>query len=133
MFRGRPRLTRFPSQGECIVKKYKCASCGQKGHNSKKCPNLANPSDERPRKLRNDRVFGRNNRVVVPVERPRKLRNDRVFGRNNRVVVPVERPQKLRNDRVFGRNNRVVVPVERPRKLRNDWVFGRNNRVVVPV
>ncbi|GMN52671.1 hypothetical protein TIFTF001_021815 [Ficus carica] len=45
MFRGRPRLTRFPSQGECIVKKYKCASCGQKGHNSKKCPNLANPSD----------------------------------------------------------------------------------------
>ncbi|GMN75679.1 hypothetical protein TIFTF001_056641 [Ficus carica] len=45
MFRGRPRLTRFPSQGECIVKKYKCTSCGQKGHNSKKCPNLANPSD----------------------------------------------------------------------------------------
>ncbi|GMN19564.1 hypothetical protein TIFTF001_046961 [Ficus carica] len=45
MFRGRPRLIRFPSQGECIVKKYKCASCGQKGHNSKKCPNLANPSD----------------------------------------------------------------------------------------
>jgi hypothetical protein len=47
MFRGRPRLTRFPSQGECIVKKYKCATCGQGGHNSKKCPNLAHPSDVR--------------------------------------------------------------------------------------
>ncbi|GMN54913.1 hypothetical protein TIFTF001_024032 [Ficus carica] len=47
MFRGRPRLIRFPSQGECIVKKYKCATCGQGGHNSKKCPNLAHPSDVR--------------------------------------------------------------------------------------
>ncbi|GMN30820.1 hypothetical protein TIFTF001_044514 [Ficus carica] len=47
MFRGRPRLIRFPSQGECIVKKYKCATCGQEGHNSKKCPNLAHPSDVR--------------------------------------------------------------------------------------
>ena len=47
IFRGRSRLTRFPSQGECIVKKYKCATCGQGGHNSKKCPNLSHPSDVR--------------------------------------------------------------------------------------
>ncbi|GMN61570.1 hypothetical protein TIFTF001_030670 [Ficus carica] len=30
MFRDRPRLTRFSSQGEYIVKKYKCVTCGQK-------------------------------------------------------------------------------------------------------
>ncbi|GMN21717.1 hypothetical protein TIFTF001_050151 [Ficus carica] len=47
MFRNRPRLTHFPSQGEYIVKKYKCATCGQGGHNSKKCHNLAHPSDVR--------------------------------------------------------------------------------------
>ena len=47
MFRGRPRLTCFPSQGEYIVKKYKCVTCGQKGHNSKKCPKLSHPSNVR--------------------------------------------------------------------------------------
>ncbi|GMN55802.1 hypothetical protein TIFTF001_024914 [Ficus carica] len=47
MFRKRPRLTHFPSQGEYIVKKYKCATCGQKGHNSKKCPKLSHPSNVR--------------------------------------------------------------------------------------
>ena len=36
--KGRPRLNRFPSQGE-FRKKYKCRTCGQRGHNTKKCPN----------------------------------------------------------------------------------------------
>ena len=35
--RGRPRMSRFPSQGELPKKNYKCSLCGQIGHNAKRC------------------------------------------------------------------------------------------------
>ena len=35
--RGRPRMSRFPSQGELPKKNYKCSLCGAFGHNAKRC------------------------------------------------------------------------------------------------
>ena len=35
--RGRPRMSRFPSQGELPKKNYKYSLCGALGHNAKRC------------------------------------------------------------------------------------------------
>nr|XP_042898738.1 uncharacterized protein LOC107440395 [Parasteatoda tepidariorum] len=88
-------------------------------------------SEERGRRLENDRVSTRNARTrETSEERGRRLENNRVSTRNARTQeTSEERGRRLENDRVSTRNARTrETSEERGRRLENNRVSTRNAR-----